>query len=90
MAPSVFPNPILDRGSLRFTLPQPGPLRVEIFDLTGRPLRTLVDEPMARPGDHEYALDDLTGRGRRMAPGVYFYLVQSRETRAAGRFLILR
>jgi len=90
VAPSVFPNPILDRGWLRFTLPRRGPLKVEIFDLTGRPLRTLVDEPMALPGDHEYTLDDLTERGRRMAPGVYFFLVQAGETRATGRFLLLR
>ena len=90
VAPVVFPNPMLDRGSIRFTLSQRGPLKVEIFDLTGRVLRTLVDDPMVRPGQHEYALVDLTDRGRRIAPGVYFYLVQSGETRATGRFLILR
>jgi len=88
--PIVFPNPMLDRGSLRFTLSQPGPLKVEIFDLTGRVIRTLVDEAEVLPGQFEYALDDLTDRGRRIPPGVYFYLVQSQEKRVTGRFLTLR
>ncbi len=90
VAPVVFPNPMLDRGSLRFTLSQPGPLKVEIFDITGRVIRTLVDEAEVLPGQFEYALDDLTDRGRRNAPGVYFYLVTSREKTATGRFLTLR
>jgi parallel beta-helix repeat protein len=88
--PVVFPNPMLDRGSLRFTISQPGPLKVEIFDVTGRVVRTLVDEAEALPGQFEYALDDLTDRGRRSAPGMYFYLLQSREKTVSGRFLILR
>lgn len=88
--PVVFPNPMLDRGSLRFTLSRPGPLKVEIFEVTGRVIRTLVDEPQVLPGQFEYALDDLTDRGRRMAPGMYFFLVQSAEQTARGRFLVLR
>lgn len=88
--PVAFPNPMSDRGTLRFTLSQPGPLKVEIFDLTGRVIRTLVDEAMVVPGQFEYPLDDLTDAGRRIPPGVYFYLVQSQERRVTGRFLTIR
>jgi hypothetical protein len=88
--PVVFPNPVLERGSLRFTLSRSGPLKVEIFEVTGRVIRTLVDESLALPGQYEYALDDLSDRGRRVAPGVYYYLVQSAEKTVTGRFVMLR
>ena len=88
--PVVFPNPILDHGSLRFTLGQPGPLKVEIFEITGRVIRTLVNESMALPGQFEYPLDDLSDHGRRIPPGMYFYLVQSAGRTVTGRFLTLR
>ncbi len=90
VAPVVFPNPMLDHGSLRFTLSRPGPLKVEIFDVTGRVIRTLVDEAMVLPGQFEYALDDHSDRGRRIPPGIYFYQVKSAEKTVSGRFLTLR
>lgn len=90
VAPVVFPNPMADRATLRFTLSRPGPLKVEIFEITGRVIRTLVDEPMVLPGQFEYALDDLADRGRRIPAGMYFYLVTSAEKTVSGRFLTLR
>ena len=90
VAPVVFPNPMSERATLRFTLSKPGPLKVEIYDVTGRLVRTFVDEAMVLPGQFEYALDDLTDGGQRTAAGVYFYLVQAGGQRATGRFLTLR
>jgi hypothetical protein len=79
-----------ERGALRFSLSQPGPLRIEIFDVTGKIIRTLVDEPEVLPGQFEFPLDTRTDNGRMMGAGVYFYRVQARERTVIGRFLAVR
>jgi parallel beta-helix repeat protein len=90
VAPVVFPNPMAERGTIRFSLSQAGPLRVQVFDVGGRIIRTFADEAEVLPGQYEYALDDRDDQGREVGPGVYFYRVESRERTVRGRFLIVR
>ncbi len=63
--------------SLRASLDREGPLQVAVFDLRGRRVRVLLDDPSLPPGEHEIAWDGQDGRGRRLARGVY--LVQGRS-----------
>lgn len=60
----VAPNPFNPRTTIRFALPEPGLVRLSVFDVSGRLVRTLVDESMTA-GSHEVAWDgrDATGRG---------------------------
>jgi parallel beta-helix repeat protein len=90
VAPVMFPNPMSDRGSLRFSIAEAAPLTVEIFDVTGRIVRTLAEEPLVFPGLYEYAIDGLGDQGRHAGAGVYFYLIRSGNLRLTGRFLTLR
>jgi hypothetical protein len=59
------PNPIRDEGRLRFVLPEPGRVRIDVFDISGRHLPGGVDETLAA-GAHEVLL-----RARDFAPGIY-------------------
>ncbi len=74
-----MPNPFNAETSIRITIANghgPQPVRLEIFDLTGR--RVLVEawEGLA-PGDHVLSWDGTDEQGRAVATGVYFYrLVQ--------------
>lgn len=88
--PIVFPSPMAGRATLRFALSQSGPLKVEIYDVTGRVLRTLADDPQALPGQFEYPLDLETDQGRSSGSGVYFYRITAREGTVTGRFLAVR
>ncbi|HKQ58076.1 MAG TPA: PKD domain-containing protein [Candidatus Eisenbacteria bacterium] len=90
VAPVVFPNPMAERGTIRFSLSQAGPLRVQVFDVSGRVIRTFADEAEVLPGQYEYVLDDRDHQGRQVGPGVYFYRMESRERTVRGRFLIVR
>lgn len=49
---AVFPNPTDGGTRVRFDLPRPGPVRLGVYDLTGRRLQLLTDEPRAA-GSHE-------------------------------------
>jgi hypothetical protein len=65
------PNPTTGRVSIRFDLPDGGPVLLRLIDVTGRPVRTLLDRGLS-PGRHELAFD-LTDPGRPpLARGIYY------------------
>jgi len=70
------PNPFVQAARLRYRLPDPARVRLEVFDLLGRRVATLVNGE--RPaGPHEVQLD-----GSRLAAGTYFVrLTAGPETR---------
>jgi len=66
------PNPFSDQTRIRFEVARAGaPVKLEIFDVAGRSVRTLVDEHAHGPMT---ALWDGTDRsGARVAAGLYYY-----------------
>ena len=90
LAPSLAPNPVADRGMLRFTTHASGPLQVMLFDIAGRRVRTLVDTPDAPGGMHEFAIDNHGDDGARLRAGVYFYRIHSVAGTTSGHFLLMR
>ncbi len=61
---TVGPNPSRDRARIRFAVPEAGPVRLDLFDVMGRHVASLVDGPLSA-GEHERALPAAT------APGTY-------------------
>ena len=49
----------------------PSQVRLEIFDVTGRRVRTVLDGPMTR-GGHIVAWDSRNSHGQRVGSGVYW------------------
>jgi hypothetical protein len=58
-------------ADLRFALPADGPARLEIFDVRGRRVRTLVNGSLVR-GAHHVTWRGDDARGRALGSGVYF------------------
>jgi hypothetical protein len=65
------PNPFNPRTDISFELSRAQAIVVEIFDASGRRLRTLASGHFAA-GRHRIAFDGLDGRGRALSSGVYF------------------
>ena len=65
------PNPSTGPTSLRYTLPNPGHVRLVIVDPQGRKVATLFDGTQAA-GRHDVGWTGRDGQGRRLASGVYF------------------
>lgn len=64
------PNPFNPRTTIRYDLPRAGAVRLAVFDLAGRLVRTLVNE--SRPqGSHEAVWDGRDVAGREVSSGVY-------------------
>ena len=78
----------LHPARLVFATSRAGPLRVQMFDLTGRVVRTLMDRHDAPAGD--YTLDVGMGSGPPLRAGLYFYRIAAPEGVACGRFVVVR
>ena len=68
------PNPFSPATAIRFELARAGYVRLSVYDIAGRLVRTLVDTSI-QAGSHSVAWDGRDERGREMASGLYFYRV---------------
>jgi hypothetical protein len=85
----AFPNPFHDRTSLRFSLERsPTAVRIDVYDVSGRRVRTLLDRAMTR-GTHIVGWDSRDDRGRAVAAGTYFARLTLDGKDAGGKKLVV-
>jgi hypothetical protein len=90
LAVSITPNPHFAPATLSFRTSKPGFVRAILYDMNGRLIRTLENQPMAPAGDHDLVIDGRDDVGRPMASGVYFFKVETSEGSRVGRAIMLR
>jgi subtilisin family serine protease len=84
------PNPTADRTDLSFDIPAvAGAVKLAVFDVGGRLVRTLIDEAMP-PGRYSLAWDAEDDQGSRVASGVYFCVLTAGEETRSRKVLLLR
>src|SRR6267154_2321254 len=71
-APTVAPNPLNPEATLTFTTSGAGAVKIELYDVGGRLVRTILDEPSLPAGAHEARIDGRGSRGVKLASGIYF------------------
>ncbi|HET6349834.1 MAG TPA: FG-GAP-like repeat-containing protein [Candidatus Krumholzibacteria bacterium] len=85
-----FPNPFNPTTTIRFDLPAPGKVQLDIFDVTGRLVKRLIrDVPYSR-GRFEVHWNGENESGNTVASGVYFYRIRSGTYSAARRMVLLK
>ncbi len=67
-----YPDPFTNQTSVRFTLPRSSAVRLEVFDLRGRRVRTLVDGSLSA-GGHDAVWNGADESGRPLPSGTYVY-----------------
>jgi hypothetical protein len=86
---SPAPNPTRGAVSLSYTLPEPAGVRFRIYDVGGRLVRTLMDEPV-EAGRHVISWSGTDAAGRMVPAGVFFGRLEAGTRRATTRFLLVR
>lgn len=67
-----YPNPFNPATHIRFALPEAAQVLLTIYDISGRKVRTLIDE--ARPAGYQTVLwDGKDGSGHQVSSGFYLY-----------------
>ena len=70
-----YPNPFNPETTLKYDLPEAGDVKLEVYNMLGQVVSTLVNEHQAA-GRYAIQWDATNDRGRSMSSGVYFYRVQ--------------
>ncbi len=70
---TISPNPLESSTIIEYTLHQNSPVTLQIFDLSGWIVTTLVNEPQQQ-GDHKVLF-----KGKGLKPGIYFCLLKTNE-----------
>jgi hypothetical protein len=84
-----YPNPGHGQVAVAFVLPRASArVRLGIFDLAGRRIRSLLDRPL-EAGEHTIAWNGLTDSGRRAQAGVYFARLETLESSLSRKVLRL-
>ncbi len=86
---AVHPNPFNPLTSIRFDLAQGGPVRLAVYDVAGRLIRTLIDAERAE-GSHEAAWDGRDSTGRAVGSGSYFARIEAGAHSATVRMSLVR
>jgi subtilisin family serine protease len=82
------PNPFRSGTGIRFELPRSVPIRLVVFDLAGRSVRTLAQGSWPA-GKHQISWDGTDDRGVRLRAGVYVYRLEAEEFSSARRMSLL-
>ncbi len=70
-----YPNPFNPSTQIVYSLQAPGQVLLKVFDLTGRAIRTLVNESQ-EIGEYSVTWDGRDNNQAKMASGIYFYALQ--------------
>ncbi len=79
-----FPNPFSGQTTIRYELPQAGPVRLAVYDLLGRRVAVLVDE--AQEGGRKEVVFNASG----LPSGVYFVRLQAGARVLTQRMAVVR
>jgi transglutaminase-like putative cysteine protease len=83
------PNPTQTSTMIEYTLPQPERVRLTVFDLNGRQVRTLVDDLMAS-GSYVVHWNGCDAQGIRLPSGSYLYRLETEQGSTTRRIVLLK
>ncbi|MFH1501769.1 MAG: C25 family cysteine peptidase [Candidatus Eisenbacteria bacterium] len=83
------PNPFNPVTAIRYELPVEAHLRIEVYNVAGRLVRTVADAP-ADAGYGEVVWDGRDATGHRVASGVYLYRMMAGDFEAKRMMVLLK
>jgi len=84
-----YPNPFNPTTTIRYELPVQAEVRLTIYDLLGRTVRTLVVQKQPA-GAHTVVWDGRDNRGRQAATGLYIYRLQAGDFHKTAKMVLLK
>ena len=83
------PNPFNAGTRIEYSLPQAGPVRLEIFNLMGQRVTSLIDETVPA-GKHTVRWEGRDAHGQPVGSGVYFYRLQTERHTSMRKMVLMR
>jgi len=83
------PNPFTNSTTISYTLSQTSCVSIEVWNVTGRRIRSLVDEVQS-PGNHSVEWKGTGDEGIPLLAGVYFLTIGTESTRLTRKLTLVR
>ncbi len=80
-----YPNPFNSYTNIEFSISGDSPVTLQVYDLAGRQVATLLDNELTTAGEHRIRFD-----GSQHPSGMYMYTLQAGEYTAAGKMNIIK
>ena len=84
-----YPNPFNPETTIRFSLSQPGKVKIEIFNIKGEKVKTLVDQYL-EVKNYAMVWDGKDENRKSVASGVYFYKFQTGKHLDTKKMLLIK
>jgi hypothetical protein len=85
-----YPNPFNPETTIQYALPEDAVVHLEVFDLLGRRVATLIDREEIHAGYRTVSWNGLTSNGQRAASGVYVYRLKAGGQVFAKKMILLK
>jgi hypothetical protein len=83
------PNPFNPTTMIAYDLPAASQVRLEVFNILGQKVNTLVDE-FQEAGSHSVVWNGVDNHGSAVASGVYFYRISAGANNAVKKMMMLK
>jgi hypothetical protein len=84
-----YPNPFNPETKIAFNIPESGKVKVEIFNVKGQKVRTLIDNKFMEKGNHSIVWNGTDDNNQPVSTGIYFYQLESDGKPIASRKMML-
>ena len=85
-----YPNPFNPATTIAFSLKARSRVRIDVIDVTGAHVRTLVDETRAAGSHSDVRWDGRNVQGESVASGVYFYRLRTDSFEKTRKMVLLK
>jgi hypothetical protein len=85
-----YPNPFNPTTTIPFALPETSPVTLEIFDMLGCKVRSLMNGQETTPGLHTVVWDGRSDSGMRVASGLYLCRIKTNRFSASTKMMLLQ
>ena len=85
-----YPNPFNPTTTIKYDVPKMSGVRITIYDILGREVRTLVSNGNVAPGHYSAVWNGLNNEGQQVSSGVYFYRMQAGSFIQMKKMLLLK
>jgi hypothetical protein len=84
-----YPNPFNPVTTIRYDLPEQSTVKLVIYDITGRAVRTLVDEAQ-EPGYKTVIWNSRNNEGISVGAGLYIYRIEAGKYQRSRKMILLK
>jgi hypothetical protein len=89
LLPQNFPNPVVNRTTISYNIPDHRQVSLKIYNVTGQLVKTMA-WGQQKPGYHKLEWDGRDDQGRTVANGTYLLRLEAGDLSAARKMVVLR